>query len=280
MQLIAAVGSHTGIVRKNNEDNFCFDGMVMPEKNDGCDIYIKKMSDEKVHLLGVFDGMGGHEKGEVAAYLAADISQKHTQKLSEGDLGQQLTQLCLEANDAICEATEGSMMGTTAAMVCFRGYDCMVCNVGDSPIFLYRKGELTELSLEHTQRAMYEQTTGKKAEPGTKFKLTQCLGIPKDEMIIEPYCAKVQIRPDDIFLICSDGLTDMVTPEQIREVLGGTEGPDEMVFKLTHMALDAGGRDNITSICICIRGEVPLAHRAKAFLQDTWKKVSAGMKKA
>lgn len=268
MQLVAAVGSHIGKVRRNNEDNFCFDGMIMPERNSGCDVNVKTLSGEDVHLMGIFDGMGGHFRGECASYLAAVVANKYIERLPGcTDFQRLLAQYCMDANDAVCEASDGSMMGTTAALLCFHGNSCTACNVGDSPIFRLRRGTLEQISMEHTQRASYERTTGKVATPGTKFKLTQCIGIPKDEMIIEPHCTEEVLSTDDVFMICSDGLTDMLSHDEIKSILSGTDSPDEMVYTLMDRALEAGGRDNITVICICTRGEVPHLDRVKVFLQ-------------
>ena len=260
MQLFASAASHTGKIRKNNEDNLFFDGMVLPQDHQGCDVTFKELSSGLPTLVGVFDGMGGHDNGELASYLMASEAKRFASQLPSGpDCEAALIQLCLDANDLICDQSEGSMMGTTAAMICFSQSGYTVCNVGDSPVFLWRKGKLVQLSEEHTQRITYERTTGKKAPPKKKFPLTQCIGIPREELLIEPFCAQGQLRPGDIFLLCSDGVTDMLSPETICAVLGRRQPVDQMVSCLISGALEAGGRDNITAICVQVSHNGPVS---------------------
>jgi len=268
MQLFAAAASHTGKIRKNNEDNLFFDGMILPRDHQGCDLMTKELSSGLPVLVGVFDGMGGHEDGEYASYLMAEETKKHIVQLSANpDCAKVLTQLCLDANDVVCDRSEDAMMGTTAAMACFFQSRYTVCNVGDSPVFLWRKGQLTQLSEEHTQRVTYERTTGKKAPTKKKFPLTQCIGIPREELLIEPFCAGGQIQPGDIFLLCSDGLTDMLSTESICEILGKKQSVEQKVSALVSGALEAGGRDNITVICVQAKPKGPVSAVFQKFLQ-------------
>ena len=163
-----------------------------------------------------------------------------------GHLGQ-LVLLCkiTEANTAVCGEMQrsGKRTGTTASMLLFDqagGYS--VCNLGDSPVLLIRDGSITEISVEHTERQKFEEVTGKKAAPGKKFKLTQHIGIFPEEMEIEPHLYREQVRPSDVFLICSDGLTDMVPYEAILDTVTRSETAEDAVAALCTMAKDAGGK--------------------------------------
>jgi protein phosphatase len=149
----------------------------------------------------------------------------------------------------MCDA-DGMLMGTTASMLYFQKRAYTLCNIGDSPVFRYRHGQLTQIHQEHTERATYESVTGKKAEPGKKFRLTQNIGIFPDEITIEPYCAVGDLKPGDIYLICSDGITDMVSSAQIIETLNAQPTAADIAQSLEEQALAAGGKDNATIICI------------------------------
>lgn len=263
MKIQATALSHTGRVRKKNEDNLYFDGSVLPQRHDrtGTPLSCKKALGKA--LFGVFDGMGGYSNGEQASYLAATIAKEKMQKCKDMPPAQMMVQVCHEANNAVCEAMEQTQtrMGTTAAMVYLNNKKATVCNIGDSPIFLLREGKLSTLHQEHSERATYEMVTGKKASPKKKFRLTQNIGIFKDEMLIEPYFADVEVEAGDLILICSDGVTDMVSDEQIAQILNGSGSLEEKAQTLLDTALENGGRDNITLICIRLENDRALGKR-------------------
>lgn len=252
MLYTAAAVTMTGRVRRNNEDNFCIDGLSLPRNHGDMAPVSRTLEPGNPHLLGVFDGMGGHRDGELASFLAAACFAGNREPARDGR--ELLTRLCVQANDLICDAADGSGMGTTCAVLYLYGGGYTVCNLGDSPVFLLRRGELRELSLEHTQRASYEAATGKSAPRERKFPLTQCLGIPREEMLIEPHTRSGRLRRGDVFLLCSDGITDMLTPGEIRELLSRGETPEEAVSCLARAALEAGGRDNLTALCLRVEG--------------------------
>lgn len=256
MRILAAGGSFPGKVRKNNQDNLLFDGEILPEKHD--EFFVKGVVgfSEPAFFAGVFDGMGGHECGERASYLTAQTAQRYADALPEAKfISKFLTQICLEANDVVCADSEDIQMGTTAAMLCISEKKYYLCNIGDSPVFLLRNGRLQQISEDHNGRAMYERVTGRKADPKQKFKLTQCIGISRKEIQIEPYTCEGTVMDGDTFLLCSDGVTDMLNADTIRNILLEPIAPQGMVMRLIDMSMAAGGRDNITAICLKISQE-------------------------
>lgn len=183
--------------------------------------------------------MGGEERGEVASYIAA----KNAAALEIGkDAVTDLSKFCNKTNIDICNyasENEVSAMGTTAAMLAFTDRGITLCNIGDSRIFRFCDGVLEQISTDHITTAAF----------GVKPPLSQNLGIPPTELIIEPYFAQGLYNDGDIYLICSDGLTDMVTTEQIAEVLA-SKSIGETCTELLEKALANGGRDN-TTIILC-----------------------------
>lgn len=252
MNCSAAARCLTGLVRRNNEDNFSMDGDALDLKHTDSPLVCRTFADRSPHLFGVFDGMGGHRDGEMASFLAASTVAECIPELSGSNPAQVLTEFCLKANDKVCTAADGSQMGTTCALLCLKGDRFTVCNVGDSPVFLIRKGTIRQLSMDHNQRATYERVTGKPARPGQKFPLTQCLGIPKEEMLIEPYVTAGKAEKGDIFLLCSDGITDMLGLDMLLQVCVEDPSPEKIASTLTQKAMAAGGKDNATLICVCI----------------------------
>lgn len=104
---------------------------------------------------------------------------------------------------------------------------------------------------EHTERKLFELLGGEIIQK-KKYKLTQFLGVFSEEMMIVPYIYQDKVEKDDCYLICSDGLTDMVDKKQIKEILESRQDSETIVKKLLSAAKEAGGKDNITMICLKI----------------------------
>lgn len=235
---------HKGNCRSENQDNFICEDQYMPEGGpppafplEGC------IQTEHPALLGVFDGMGGEERGEAAAFLAAQCA---AQTEIGPDPVADLLRLCRDANGRICAyaAAQEVTMGTTAALLAFSGKEIALCNIGDSKIFRFARRKLEQISLDHYGIAAH----------GLKPPLSQNLGIPESETVIAPHVAKGKYRQGDIYLLCSDGLTDMVPAGRIAQIL--TETQLELAAgTLLREALDRGGRDNITVILCRIERE-------------------------
>lgn len=232
--------SHIGNVRSVNQDNFICDGCYM--ENDETPIEFPicgTKTSKEVSVFGIFDGMGGEECGEIASYIAS----KTASDIEIGkDATEALSRFCQKANLAICDyATlhEVSSMGTTAAMLVFTEKEVVLCNIGDSKIFRLCDGRLEQISMDHVAVAAF----------GVKPPLSQNLGIPPNELVIDPYLARGAYNDGDVYLICSDGLTDMVSVTEITEVLNSNP-TEEAISMLLDKALTGGGKDN-TTIILC-----------------------------
>ena len=231
--------SHVGKIRNVNQDNFICDGLYIDKDKPLSFPLCGVCSSKDAPLFGVFDGMGGEQRGEVASYIAA----KTAAALVLGkDAVAALAAFCNSANMDICEyAAQNDLFaaGTTAAMLAFTSEGVTLCNIGDSKVFRFCEGNLEQISTDHVSTAAF----------GVKPPLSQNLGIPPTELIIDPYYARGRYNDGDIYLICSDGLTDMVTTEEISDMLAAKPVEDACA-QLLEKALDKGGRDN-TTIIIC-----------------------------
>ncbi|MBE6794564.1 MAG: serine/threonine-protein phosphatase [Ruminococcaceae bacterium] len=257
MKIVAGVISHPGKCREKNEDNYCFNSM-MPDEVNASKLEGTKRPPQHGALFGVFDGMGGISAGERASYIAASVAVDAMNSFDKSDNTEEiLVEICKKANDLLCDEMNNIIkkrMGTTAAMLCFAKSRYYMCNIGDSPIFMLRKSELSEISHEHTEKETYIKMLGEEnLPPNKKYKLTQHLGIFPDEMIIEPYVISEKVCTGDKFLICSDGLTDMVSREEIAQTLSMDIPVGKITKILCARALENGGKDNITIITIQIK---------------------------
>lgn len=237
--------SHVGKCRKLNQDNFICDGKFM-DKDAEPPIFplVGYVTCGRPTLIGVFDGMGGEECGEIASFITAKTASNF--QFGENTL-EDLQKFCKEANKKICAYAAGNniiAMGTTAAFLVFTDTEIFLCNIGDSKIFRFANKKIEQISIDH-----YDFTAH-----GLKPPLSQNLGIPESEMMIDPYVAKGLYNDNDVYLICSDGVTDMIATEDIKKILLETEF-NESVSKLLNAVLENGGKDNITIILCKVEHE-------------------------
>jgi len=236
----AACGCHIGNIRKTNEDNFYFEEKCLAANQNGLRNPVSFERPLTSGLcLAVFDGMGGEQYGEVASFIAA---RRASRLRIPRDAGEVLPYFCQKANREICDfaAKNGvSSTGTTAAMLLFTKKRIHLCNIGDSKIFRLRKGKLEQLSVDHLCVAPF----------GAKPALSQNLGLPPEESVIEPFFLKLGYTVGDLYLLCSDGLTDMVPTEEIEKTLSSLP-LKSAAQRLLEQALEGGGKDN-TTVMLC-----------------------------
>lgn len=246
LSIEAACGCNIGKIRANNEDNFYFNDRCLEETNDGLKnpVCLEQTLVENV-FMAVFDGMGGENFGEVASYVAARQMQATNRSIKDFFIPEKryLKKLVQQLNDAVVCAQKEHLterMGTTMVSLYFTPRHVYVCNIGDSRAYRLRDGTFLQISEDHIIERPGESTK--------KAPLSQHLGVDPEDMIIEPYIAKGDLKPGDIYLLCSDGLTDMVSNFEICDILLRNEDPVDTVNELIKTALDKGGKDNITVI--------------------------------
>ena len=200
----------------------------------------------------MFDGMGGGDYGEVASYTASKTTKEFLEtgtNINPCDITPSLTKMCEVINQAVYEVGEklgSSRMGSTLVGLYFHEGQAWVCNLGDSRCYLLRDGRMKQISEDHTDEEFMKEN----GITGRKPYLTQYLGIDPDEMTIVPSIKSYVLNRGDRFLICSDGVTDMVDDQTICNNLARYQDPDECVKALIQAALDGGGKDNITAIVL------------------------------
>lgn len=253
MKILASAKSHPGKIRRKNEDNLCVFGKIMEEKEEGFFSSDMKNNTEEGILFGVFDGMGGLHCGEYASYLVAKTVRQDAENapVSEEKAGEFLAKICERSNELLCREMQTKLkkrMGCTLSLIYMAQRKVFICDVGDSPIFRFRNGKLLKISKEHTERELYEKLNAEK--PKRKYNLTQNIGVFPEEMELEPYIAKGEMQSLDQYLLCTDGLTDMVSEEEISEILCMADEADSKAKRLICRALENGGKDNITVILV------------------------------
>jgi PPM family protein phosphatase len=203
-------------------------------------------------IFVVADGMGGAQAGEVASKAAADAFDVD---LPDGPPEQTLRETILAANRRIHELARADPsragMGTTltAAIVSAEREEVAIGHVGDSRAYRLRGRKLEQLTRDHSlveeMRRKGQLTEAQAQDHPQRSIITRALG-PEPE--VEPDVQTVSAAPGDVFLICSDGLTTMLTEEQIAKLLAGATSMAAAVRALVEEANRAGGRDNITAL--------------------------------
>jgi serine/threonine protein phosphatase PrpC len=229
-----------GKVRANNED-----ALLVGEGRDET-------------LFVVADGIGGFEAGEVASRIAVDV-------LKELEPGDSFEAAIREANRRILAAGRGderlSGMGTTIVALRFGGTRerpvAEIAHVGDSRAYLLRGGALKPVTEDHSLVAELvrsgDLTRDQAAEHPQKNLITRALGADEE---VDVDTAVVPVEAGDRFLLCSDGLSDMIPETKIGEILADAPGdPEKPARSLVSAALDAGGADNVTVIVVDVKQE-------------------------
>lgn len=203
--------------------------------------------DESKQIWFVADGMGGHAAGSTASQIAR-------RSLLDADPATPVAEQLVAAHQAIVDAADRddalSGMGSTAVVVRFEDSSAEVSWVGDSRAYLWRGGELQQLSRDHSflevmraQNLLSEEQI--RADPRSNL-VTQTLGLGDPQPSVET----VALRYGDWILLCSDGLNDEVAHEQMQEILAKHDEVEAAVDELIATALENGGRDNTSVIIV------------------------------
>ena len=199
----------------------------------------------------VADGMGGARAGEVASRIATDAFERGLP--DSGDPEQQLADRVREANRAIYDraASEPALegMGTTLTAAYLDDASVAIAHVGDSRAYLFRDGELRRLTQDHSlvdELVRHGKLTEEQAaEHPQRSIITRALGIERD---VDVDTWSYPVRAGDVVLLCSDGLTSMISEERMTEILGESHSLERAANRLIEEANEAGGRDNVTVV--------------------------------
>jgi PPM family protein phosphatase len=244
--------SHVGLVRENNEDVW------------------GELTSKNFYILS--DGMGGHLAGDIAARFTVD----ELCKFVDARLPAQPSTLQEEQLDSVMaafvegikqvnryvytkglERTEWQGMGATLCCIYFCAQHAVYAHVGDSRIYRLRKGRLDQLTEDHSLVKQLLASGHINEEQAERFHykniITRAIGTHPE---VEPAIDSIELQAQDLFLLCSDGLTDLMQRQQIKQILSASTDLAEKGNKLVQAACDAGGRDNITVLLIQVEEDV------------------------
>lgn len=223
---------------------------------------------EPLGLAVLADGMGGYNAGEVASAMAVEHIRQHLQPwltarpVASRELPQAVLRGIELANQAIYEASaahrEFRGMGTTVVVAVFHGSRVLLAHAGDSRVYRLRQGQLVTLTRDHS--LLQEQIDAGLISPELarhatyRNLVTRAVGV---EAAVRPDLNELGTEPGDLYLLCSDGLNDMLSDEEIASVLLRTPSLEAAARALVDAANAAGGRDNISVILAQVQPDTP-----------------------
>jgi protein phosphatase len=249
--------SNIGNLRQDNEDNFYCNGFYRRDMKVDNIIHSGIADMRKLSVFAIFDGMGGTVDGRRASYLATLELDKYMESFSEESVFH-AEEVILKMNRRICKEMDEKhvSMGSTATILFLKEGRASISNVGDSRAYLFRGRKLQQISVDHTEenrrRLLKEKLnmTDIKIDEKHKHILTQHLGIKETDFVLEPSNEEYSLEERDILMICSDGLTDVVSKERMELILHVCVTLEEKARTLVTEALQKGGKDNITVILL------------------------------
>ena len=231
--------------------------------------YISAYSREHEALYAIVaDGMGGHQAGEVASCMAIEqvsetVNQGFRGDMSLSEIKSLLVSALKRANRSIYEKSQSESscggMGTTLTLCLILADQAVVAHVGDSRAYMFRKHKLHQITSDHSLVNELikngQITADEAANHPQKNVITRALGTDAG---VEIDLYEFKLRPDDMLLLCSDGLSNMLSDSELSELLavGQTQTPLELTEKLVANANKKGGLDNITAVLLTKESEL------------------------
>jgi PPM family protein phosphatase len=252
MRIEIAGLSHVGMKRNHNEDNY----LLLPDEN----------------LFVVADGMGGHSSGEIASKIAVDelaeffkmtgkdqdatwpYKMDKSRNYDENRLATGIKLANLRIFEKASTEQKFKGMGTTIVSLHFSNTHAIVGHVGDSRVYFFRNGVLKQITEDHS--LLNDYLKAKKLTPEEieafphKNVIVRALGM-KDTVQVD--VSRIESQPGDIFLLCSDGLSGMVTDPAMQDILSKTSDLDLACSQMIDAANANGGNDNVT--CVLARAQ-------------------------
>ena len=252
------LATHKGLVRDNNEDKFTINNICKKLEYKNVQFVAEY---ESPMFTAVFDGMGGESKGEYASFISSKTAKQLFYNLrqtpnAEMQLEEFVGTFVQNANDEIrtfLEENKCQTGGSTVVALVFLNGVVYPFSLGDSRIYLVRNGTITQISKDQTlAMKKYEANiyTLEEAEKSVdSHKLTSFLGVDYYRQGLSPQLfERIILQDNDKLLLCSDGLYDELTNQEIMQVI--LNNPDNPSFKLVQAALNHGGNDNVTCALI------------------------------
>jgi PPM family protein phosphatase len=255
-----------GLVRKTNEDQFLIATLTKAIRIQQSSLLVAatRRSDDEGHIFVVADGFGGAPAGEQASAIAVESIEDflaNTLKWFFRLKGAEKEQVLAEFQEALryadarifeqsAEHPELNGMGTTLTLAYSLGTDLFVAHAGDSRCYLFRESGLEQLTRDHTLATVLADAKSMATDEASRRRLSHIItnAVGGRSPGVHAEIRKMGLRSGDVVLLATDGLTRYVDDEQIAATLAAESDPKAACERLMTLALDAGGRDNVTVV--------------------------------
>ena len=253
----ASVCYDMGSIRKNNEDAYYFNGHFSPLSKMNNNILLTVETKAAGSLWAVCDGMGGQRNGERASFTAVS-SMPDLQKSLRGQEFETIVQSWVfQVNRAVAEQAEGG--GSTLAMLYCTDQYIQTAHIGDSRIYRYHDDQLIRMTKDHSKVEMLmdaKMITREEAKNHPQKNIvTRYLGMDSEYVCTAAIGNKIPYCNGDRYLICSDGITEMLAEETIAAYLAENDQVAACAKKMRDAVLSAGAKDNLTAIILDVEAE-------------------------
>jgi len=262
----AAVASCPGKNNTHNGDNFYFNSKIITDELSSSQVLLSHKKEQKgLQIYAVSDGSGAEQYRDEASLIAVRkllAYHKHLVENPRLDIKRSISEYIDTTNEAVIEKIaqlNDRKIYSTIALLCIKNDEVLLCNAGDTKIFLYRNKNLSQLSEDHTQAQRMVKLgllTPEKAKTHIKrHKLIQYFGESSIGMPIEPYFTSFNARDNDIYLICSNGFCEIVPEERIAQLMMNCKTPADTVEILMSEAVSEGLSDDATVMAVQAFGD-------------------------
>ncbi len=250
--------SDVGLSRATNEDAFLVADLSTGAHFGSTSATAKINLGQRGALLALSDGMGGHAAGEVASAVVVESLTNALQKSGSGPAGRRLEDAVRAANSDVLSAAKAKNrrgMGATLTAVVVEDSGAYIAEVGDSRAYLLRGGQLKQLTRDQSlvqllvdQGLMSEDEA---EDSPRKNILLQAMGLGSD---VQAAIGRVELRREDKLLLCSDGISNAMSDDELRGILVANE-PSAACTQMIQLANERGGEDNLTAVVALVEGD-------------------------
>jgi len=259
VRVSVSASTDVGMQRAGNEDAFLVADLSTGDTVNGADTNVHSLG-ERGSLMIVSDGMGGAAAGEIASEMAVTIIRESIAEMPESmEISERLKSAAETANERIWNHSQSNIelsgMGATLTAVLAQGTTAYVAQVGDSRAYLVRGNKIKQLTKDQSLAQMLVDSGAIKPEQIDSVPQNVIMQALGTQPVVKVAMTAVGLYRNDCLVICSDGLSNKVTPDELREAAGKTEDLTEACRSLIAKANERGGEDNITVVIARFDGE-------------------------
>ncbi len=258
IKVLVCAQTDVGRARETNEDAVSVTELESGQLIDALGADRTVELGQKGLLLAVSDGMGGHQAGEVASALVLESLQRELAQDAKGPLHKHLEEAVHRANRRVHNAARSAErhgMGATLTAIFIRGTEAFIAEVGDSRGYILRNGRLRQVTRDQSMVQMLVDqgvmTANEARKAPGKNVILQAVGLAPDVRVA---IGRLELRRGDRLMLCSDGVTNQVNDDELKEILTRSE-PREACETIIALANERGGEDNETVIVADVLGE-------------------------